>query len=192
MTNDIAPPCGDSGADGIIPQDFYQITVSYGEVAMEKGLIQVYYGQGRGKTSAALGNAIRSASTGKSAYFVPFLKGQVDTEFLSRLEPELKVFRFERRGEVFENLTEEEKQEEKANIQNGLNFAKKALVTGECDVLVLDEVLGVVRHGIATEEDILNVLRAKSPYTTVILTGNKIFPGIMEMADSVLNIVPEK
>lgn len=159
---------------------------------MEEGLIQVYYGQGQGKTSAALGNAIRCASDGKTAYFVPFLKGQLKTEFLERLEPELKVFRFERCEEVFEDLSEEQKKEEKVNIQNGLNFAKKALVTGECDVLVLDEVLGVIRRGIATEEDILNVLHAKSDHTTIILTGTNITPGIRRMADSVLNIMPEK
>lgn len=159
---------------------------------MDKGIIQIYYGEGQGKTSAALGNAIRKASNGQSAYVVQFMKGQLDTEYLTRLEPEVKVFRFERCSEGFDALDEAEKQEQKQNIQNGLNFAKKALVTGQCDMLVLDEVLGLVKEGMATEDQILEVLKAKSLYTDVILTGRDSLPRVFDMADNILNIVPEK
>lgn len=159
---------------------------------MDKGIIQIYYGEGQGKTSAALGNAIRKASNGQSAYVVQFMKGQLDTEYLTRLEPEVKVFRFERCSEGFDALDEAEKQEQKQNIQNGLNFAKKALVTGQCDMLVLDEVLGLVKEGMATEDQILEVLQAKSLYTDVILTGGDSLPRVFDMADNILNIVPEK
>ena len=159
---------------------------------MDKGIIQIYYGEGQGKTSAALGNAIRKASNGPSAYVVQFMKGQLDTEYLTRLEPEVKVFRFERCSEGFDALDEAEKQEQKQNIQNGLNFAKKALVTGQCDMLVLDEVLGLVKEGMATEDQILEVLQAKSLYTDVILTGRDSLPRVFDMADNILNIVPEK
>ena len=159
---------------------------------MDKGIIQIYYGEGQGKTSAALGNAIRKASNGQSAYVVQFMKGQLDTEYLTRLEPEVKVFRFERCSEGFDALDESEKQEQKQNIQNGLNFAKKALVTGQCDMLVLDEVLGLVKEGMATEDQILEVLQAKSLYTDVILTGRDSLPRVFDMADNILNIVPEK
>ncbi len=159
---------------------------------MDKGIIQIYYGEGQGKTSAALGNAIRKASNGQSAYVVQFMKGQLDTEYLTRLEPEVKVFRFERCSEGFDALDEAEKQEQKQNIQNGLNFAKKALVTGQCDMLVLDEVLGLVKEGMATEAQILEVLQAKSLYTDVILTGRDSLPRVFDMADNILNIVPEK
>lgn len=159
---------------------------------MDKGIIQIYYGEGQGKTSAALGHAIRKASNGQSAYVVQFMKGQLDTEYLTRLEPEVKVFRFERCSEGFDALDEAEKQEQKQNIQNGLNFAKKALVTGQCDMLVLDEVLGLVKEGMATEDQILEVLQAKSLYTDVILTGRDSLPRVFDMADNILNIVPEK
>ena len=159
---------------------------------MDKGIIQIYYGEGQGKTSAALGNAIRKASNGQSAYVVQFMKGQLDTEYLTRLEPEVKVFRFERCSEGFDALDEAEKQEQKQNIQNGLNFAKKALVTGQCDMLVLDEVLGLVKEGMATEDQILEVLQAKYLYTDVILTGRDSLPRVFDMADNILNIVPEK
>ncbi len=159
---------------------------------MKKGIISVYYGEGRGKTSAALGNAIREVSSGKTAYVVQFMKGQLSTDYLNKLEPEIKIFRFERCSGGFDALSEEEKQEQKANIHNGLNFAKKVLVTGECDLLVLDEILGLVAEGMATEEQILEILRVKAPSTDIILTGRDRLPAVFAEADDILKIVPEK
>ena len=159
---------------------------------MEKGAIQVYYGNGQGKSAAALGNAIRFASQGKNCIIIQFLKSETNTEYIEKLEPEVKLFRFERAKEGFENLTEEQKQEEKINILNGLNYAKKVLGTGECDLLVLDEVLGVVDEGIVSEEDIMEALEGRSIRTNVILTGQTMSSGLFEIADSVLRLEPEK
>ena len=79
---------------------------------MEKGMIQIYYGEGRGKSTAALGNALRKADSGKNVIIIQFLKGKLEEpqEFLQRLEPEIKFFRFEKLAECFADLTEEEKQ----------------------------------------------------------------------------------
>lgn len=159
---------------------------------MEKKTIQVYYGTGAGKSSAALGSAIRCAGEGETVYVVQFLKGQINSEYLNKLEPEIKIFRFERSKECFDELSPEEKEDEKQNIRNGLNFAKKVLATGECDMLVLDEVLGAISEGLITEDDLKNVLGARSIMTQVILTGMKLTEGIRVVADQVFNIVPEK
>lgn len=159
---------------------------------MEKGTIQVYYGSGQGKSAAALGNAIRFASEGKNTIIIQFLKSEDNLDYFEKLEPEIKLFRFERSKEGFANLTDEQKQEEKINILNGLNYAKKVLGTGECDLLILDELLGVIDEGIMTEQDIIDVLAGKSINTNVILTGLNMTPGLFEIADSVLNIKPEK
>lgn len=63
---------------------------------MNEGIIQIYYGEGHGKSTAAIGNAIRCASEGKSVIIIQFLKGKNENElaFLNRLEPEIKIFRF--------------------------------------------------------------------------------------------------
>ena len=159
---------------------------------MEKGTIQAYYGIGQGKSAAALGYAVRFASQGRSAIIIQFLKSENESDYLEKLEPEIKLFRFERSKEGFQNLTDEQKQEEKINILNGLNYAKKVLGTGECDLLILDEILGVVDEAIVSEQDIMEVLESKSITTSVILTGLNMTPGLFEIADSVLNIKPEK
>lgn len=159
---------------------------------MEKGNIVVYYGNGQGKSAAALGNAIRYASQGKTTTIIQFLKSETNADYLSKLEPEIKLFRFERSKEDFKHLSDEQKQEELINIQNGLNYAKKVLGTGESDLVILDEILGVLDEGIVSEQDILCALEGRSISTNVILTGLTITQGIIEIADNVYNIKPEK
>ena len=101
---------------------------------MEQGLVQVYSGEGHGKSAAALGRAIQVAGTGRNVVIINFLKGNQSEAFLKRMEPEIKIFRFEKSEEEFALLSEEHKQEEIYNIKNGLNFAKKVLATGECKI----------------------------------------------------------
>lgn len=157
---------------------------------MGKGKLQVYCGSGRGKTTAALGQAIKEASRGKSVFIVQFLKGRQPEEisFVQRLEPEIKLFRFQRREAGFEELTRQEQEEEVMNMKNGLDFARKVLATGECDVLILDEVLGLVEYGIATEEEIYMLLREAREEQELIFTGVKLCPKIMEWADCVYQV----
>lgn len=159
---------------------------------MEDGFIQVYYGEGAGKTSAALGHAIRCAGRGGTVYFVRFLKEQMNSKFYERLEPEFKFFRFERAPERYMDQTEEQRIEEKKNLRNGINFARKVMMTGECDMLILDEVLGAVEIGLIEEEELLNALDAHHSSMKVILTGRRLPEAIANKADSILNITKEK
>ena len=74
---------------------------------MKEGKLQIYCGSGKGKTTAAIGLAIREASRGRSVFVVQFLKGKHPEEisFIQRLEPEIKMFRFQKREDSFEDLT---------------------------------------------------------------------------------------
>lgn len=153
--------------------------------------ILVYYGPGTGKTSAALGNAIRAASVGKSIYIIQFLKGQLDEEYFKRLEPEVKAFSFERSTHNFSELSDKEKKEEKQNILNGLGFARKVLTTGECDILVLDEFLGLSDEGIITEQETTDLLALGSDGMQIILTGTYLPEAVRSMADQICKITDE-
>ena len=115
---------------------------------MEEGLVQIYSGEGHGKSAAAIGRALQVACNGENVVIIRFLKGMRNDGFLKRLEPEIKIFRFEKSEEEFSQLSAERQQEEIHNIKNGLNFAKKVLTTGECSLLILDEVLGLIDNGI--------------------------------------------
>ena len=98
---------------------------------MDKGTVHIYCGKGKGKTTAAIGQAIKAASEGRNVVIVQFLKAKDEDEvsFIKRLEPEIKVFRFEKFQESFEELPKEKQEEEILNMKNALNFAKKVLVT---------------------------------------------------------------
>lgn len=140
---------------------------------MDKKYIHIYCGTGGGKSSAAIGRGIKSACAGKTVFVVQFLKGKAGSEldFLKRLEPEIKLFSFDKFEEQFSDLSEEEKQEEMIHIRNGLNFAKKVLVTSECDVLILDEILGLPQKGIISQEDIIPLIEAVGDGVELIMTG---------------------
>lgn len=157
---------------------------------MDKGLIRVYCGPGRGKTTAAIGQGIQAASLGKSVIVIQFLKGKNSEriDFIKRLEPEVKLFSFEKSAEPFASLSEEEQREEVMNIKNGLNFAKKVLVTGECDILILDEILGVLENGILTMDDLNVLLQAKEEETELIMTGVTIPEELYQLADEIYSI----
>ena len=161
---------------------------------MSTGKIQVYYGEGRGKTSAALGYAIHEASKGESVIVIQFLKQKDEDEisFLGRLEPEIRLFRFQKSEKFYRELPAEERLEEQMNMKNGISYARKVLQTGECDILILDEVLGLLDQNIVPEEEILQLMAMKSDDMHMIMTGQVISDGIMEQADDVYEICIKK
>ena len=157
---------------------------------MKQGLIHIYSGDGHGKSPAALGKAVMAAAAGERVVIIQFLKGRglQDTEFIRRLEPEIKIFRFEKSETDFVALSEDKKQEEIVNIKNGLNFAKKVLTTGECDLLILDEVIGLIDNEIITVEDLKNLLEARDGETDIIMTGISLNDDLCLVADEVSRI----
>lgn len=161
---------------------------------MDSGNVQVYYGDGRGKSTAALGYALQAASAGKNVFVIQFLKGRMSAEsaFMQRLEPEIKVFHFEKTDERYEKLSEQEKSEENRNLRNGVNFARKVLLNDECSLLVLDELLGVIDNGVVSREDIEALFKAKADETEIVVTGRVLPEYMRELADEVYHIQAEK
>ena len=72
---------------------------------MEEGLVQIYSGEGHGKSAAAIGRALQAACNGENVVIIRFLKGMQNDDFLKRLEPEIKIFRFEKSEEEFSQLS---------------------------------------------------------------------------------------
>lgn len=157
---------------------------------MKQGQIYIYSGDGHGKSPAALGKAVMTAASGESVVIIQFLKGRglSDSEFLSRLEPEIKIFRFEKSDINFDELTEEKQKEEIINIKNGLNFARKVLTTGECDLLILDEVLGLIDNGIISVDELKSILELRDDETDIIMTGIALNDEVCMLADHVSRI----
>lgn len=161
---------------------------------MGKRIVQVFYGPGKGKTSAAVGQCIRAASLGQSVIIIQFLKGKDAEEFnfLERLEPDIKLFRFEKSEESYDLLLPSQQKEEKQNILNGFNFAKKVIDTGECDVLVLDEVLGLLDIGLIEVSDIIKLIELRDDYTRLVLTGRNLPEELREYVNIISKLDLEK
>lgn len=150
---------------------------------MKQSMIQVICGPGHGKTTSAIGMGMTALTEGKCVYMVQFLKGSLEAdnmEIIQRLEPEFKIFRFEKTPVFFDRMTEGEKAEARTCILNGLNFARKVLVTGECDVLILDEILGILDEGVISAEELCAIItQARQAQIQLILTGT-IYPQCLD------------
>lgn len=159
---------------------------------MKDSMIQVICGPGKGKTASALGRGVSALIRGKNVIMVQFLKGSMDSdnmEVLKRLEPEFKLFRFEKSPIVFDRLSDEEREEARINIRNGLNFSKKVLVTGECDILILDEILGILDEGIITLEELCALIsQARQSEAELIMTGTVYPAALNEWVDEVTKL----
>ena len=157
---------------------------------MGKGFVEIYCGGGRGKTTLALGQSLRASLQGKSVIIIQFLKGNArrELDFLQDLQDlDLKIFRFERSGMCYADLSDQEKEEQKSTILNGINFARKVITTQECDFLVLDEILGLLDYDIVSTEQVVGLLQARDDMD-IILTGNILTEELRRYADSVTTI----
>ena len=152
-------------------------------------MIHIYTGDGRGKSPAAIGRAVQEAVQGRTVVIIQFLKGKFpeNSSFLKKMEPEIKLFRFEKSEENYQELSGEKQKEECRNVLNGMNYARKVLATGECDLLILDEVLGLIENGIIAVEDLTRLLEGRGS-TDIILTGISLSDDICFLADEVSKI----
>ncbi|MCC8168725.1 MAG: cob(I)yrinic acid a,c-diamide adenosyltransferase [Clostridiales bacterium] len=161
---------------------------------MDEGKIKFYYGKGHGKSTAAIGNAILRASQGDEAIIIQFLKGKDERaeSFFKRLEPEIKLFRFAKCQEGFESLDPKQKEDEILSLKNGFNYGKKVIATGVCDVVILDEIFGLVDLGVISADELWQMLSAKPDDMEVILTGRTLQDGLRGLADEIYHIEAEK
>lgn len=148
------------------------------------GLIQVYTGSGKGKTTAALGLALRAAGSGMRTYFGQFLKathsGELDS--VRQLAPYVTLEQFGTAGWVRKGKITREQQEA---ARAGLARAREVLSGGEYDIVVLDEIIVAVYLGVVPEEEVLELVACKPRRVELVLTGREASPTMVEMADLV-------
>lgn len=161
---------------------------------MNNEYVEIICGSGRGKTTLALGKSIRACAQGSSVVIVQFLKGRDKGElgYLGNLSLDIKLFSFEKSNQYYEELNEDERMEQKGNIINGMCFARKVAATRECNLLVLDEVLGVLDYGIVQPEDVIRIIdKAREEGVHLILTGRSVHPELRKYVDSITTVETE-
>jgi cob(I)alamin adenosyltransferase len=152
---------------------------------LEKGFIQVYTGNGKGKTTAAIGQAVRAAGAGMRTYFIQFMKEYPysEIEALKKFQDSILVEQF--CGDDFVLNKELPLQTEIDRAKEGLNKAKSMMLSGDYDLIVLDEVLVSIYFKLLTVEDLLNVIECKPLTVELILTGRYCPQEIIDKADLV-------
>lgn len=155
---------------------------------MSKGTVQVFFGEGAGKSMAAVGKGIREIARKKTVIMVQFLKGthvQGEEDVLKKLEPDMRVFCFEKAALPYKELDLQAQQEEKMNIRNGINYVRKVISTRECDVLILDEILGLLELGLMEKEEFLKLIESVDEDMELVLTGTTFPQSLHYIADTI-------
>jgi len=154
-------------------------------VGLEQGLIQVYTGNGKGKTTASLGLALRAVGRGLKVCMIQFMKGggpygeQLAAE---RLAPFLTVIQTGRPGWVNKDNPHET---DVALAAEALELAFRTVTGGEYDLVILDEINGAVSMKLVPVERVLELMRAKPPLVELVLTGRNADPRVIDAADLV-------
>ena len=158
------------------------------------GLVHIYTGDGKGKTTAAIGLAIRASGNGLKVLMVQFLKGAETGEvaILKQLEPNFKLCRREEIKAFFWNANEEQKRNLRKYTHESLKYCYNLISTEEWDMLILDEVMGAISVGFIVTEDIVHFLKNKPDKLEVVLTGRDAPEELVEIADYVSEITPVK
>ena len=150
-----------------------------------KGYIQVYTGNGKGKTSAALGLALRAAGHGFKTFFGQFLKGQDYGELaaVKKLSSFITIEQFGRKG--FIHVTEDPDKKDIAKARKGLAKCFEMMISGKYHIIVLDEINVAVHFNLFAEKDILDFLDKKPEGIEVVLTGRYAPQSFIDRADLV-------
>ncbi|MBP7707517.1 MAG: cob(I)yrinic acid a,c-diamide adenosyltransferase [Candidatus Aminicenantes bacterium] len=152
---------------------------------MTTGYVQVYTGDGKGKTTAAMGLAFRAAGRGLRTFVAQFLKGRPtgEIEAAKKLAPLVVIEQFGREG--FLTAEAGPAAEDVALARAGLDRARKALLSGAYDIVVLDEVNTAVHLKVLAEADVLDLIDRKPSAVELVLTGRRAPASFVERADLV-------
>ncbi len=151
---------------------------------LKKGLVQVYTGDGKGKTSAAFGLALRAVGRGLRVYVIQFIKGGFDYGELHIVHglPDFKLKAFGR-GKF---ITEMPPTNEDVKLaKEALELAKEVVNSDEYDVVILDEVNVAISLTLVDVNEVVDLIRSKPERVELVLTGRNAPPEIIEMADLV-------
>ncbi len=154
---------------------------------VKKGLILINTGNGKGKTTAALGLALRAAGHGLKVLILQFIKGPWKSGELISIK-KISQIEIKSLGAGFINFKDGKPAPDNLQIKNSkdsFNYAKEIVAKGAHDIIILDEILNLVSYKLLDLGDLLDLLKNKPEKLTIVLTGNKAHKKLIEIADTV-------
>lgn len=155
---------------------------------MEKaGLVIVYTGKGKGKTTAALGMALRATGYSHKTCMIQFIKGSWhygEMTSSKRLEPEFELTAI---GKGFVGILDDKTPREihQKIADEAVEISKEKILSGKYDIIILDEINYAVNLGLVSMEKVLELIKIKPLHLNLVLTGNYAKPELIEAADLV-------
>lgn len=169
-----------------------------------KGLVIAYIGAGKGKTTAAMGMAVRAAGDGKNVFILQFVKApgtshEKITEGEWPISSEINFFNHasypshigkienEQVGLGFVGILGDKKEKDihiRAALK-GVERAREVITSGEYDLVILDEIISALEVGLLEERDIVDLIKLKAPLQHLAITGHNKFPKILKLCDLV-------
>jgi len=158
---------------------------------MKKGLIQIYTGEGKGKTTAAIGQAVRARGRGYKVLLIQFLKekkGSGEISLLENLGVKVICKGEKYKGPFLNNIGEDERKKIRTEWTILLDKITQEISVQRYDLLILDEVNVVVHCGLIDEDGLINFIKKKPDFLEVILTGRHTSPRLVQAAHLVSEI----
>ncbi|HHT9131510.1 MAG TPA: cob(I)yrinic acid a,c-diamide adenosyltransferase [Candidatus Tripitaka californicus] len=151
-----------------------------------RGTVQVYTGEGKGKTTAALGQALRAVGHGWKVIVIQFLKARQGVGEIAAAKdiPNLHILQFGSGHFVCNKPT----QEDQALAQQAWQKAREATLSGEYDMVILDEINVAIHYKMIAVQEVLKLVEERPPHVELILTGRYAHPKLLEVADLVSEI----
>jgi cob(I)alamin adenosyltransferase len=157
-----------------------------------KGYVQVYTGNGKGKTTAALGLAFRAAGHGLKTYIGQFMKGQQygELETAKRLHPSIVIEQYGRAG--FIHVQHPPAEEDVRRAKEGLAKAEEAMLSGDFDIIVFDEINTAHYFNLVTVQEMLDLMGSKPEGVELVFTGRYAPQEVIDAADLVTEMTEVK
>lgn len=158
------------------------------------GLVHIYTGDGKGKTTSAIGLGIRACGNNMKVLLVQFLKSSDTSELhsLKRLEPNFTVTRGFSCKKFVWNMSPTEVQQAKDEAGDIFENIRQIVAEGKYDLIILDEILGVLKYEFISENDVVELIKDKPQGLELVLTGRNASERLIQAADYVSEIMAVK
>lgn len=147
---------------------------------LERGLLQIYFGSGKGKTTCALGQGFRAVGHGFKVYMIQFMKGEIKYGEINSIK---KTENFEVKQFGRKELIAEADNFDVEEGKKALEFAKQIIMSDEYDIVILDEAGYAVYMNIIDVDELIEIVKNRPPQVEIIITGRKVHPKLKLIAD---------
>ncbi|HPW67427.1 MAG TPA: cob(I)yrinic acid a,c-diamide adenosyltransferase [Salinivirgaceae bacterium] len=148
-----------------------------------KGYIHIYTGNGKGKTTAALGLSLRAVGAEKKVFFAQFVKGETYSEVktIQKFLPDITIKQYGLKCFIYEKPS----QADIDTARKGLKEVSEIILSGKYDMIVLDEANIAIYYNLFTDDELINIIKQKPDETEIIITGRYATDKLIESADLV-------